>query len=159
MINDSLMAVAMGYGKDLADDCAHVNWKKLKEADEKFAEEVAAKLAKHLADLRVERRSQSYDYESFHARGAEGLRAIVSECGGEPELINTMVEYTELAFQARLEEARVGRRKMESLLRKTRLGGHAHAATAIRSKTQSTAQRRTGMGLASGRFTFPLKLA
>lgn len=159
MINDSLIGIAIKYGKDLADECAHVNWKNLEEADQKVAKEVAEKLAKQFAALKVERRSQSYDNDTFHARGAEGLRAIVSECGGEPELINTLVEYTERAFKTRLEEARVGRRKVESSLRKTRRGGHAQAAQCISSNTQSTTQRRTGAGLASGRITFPRKRA
>jgi hypothetical protein len=155
MINDSLTGIAINFGKDLADEGARVNWKKLQEIDQKVAAEVAEKLAKLFANLRVKRRSQSYDTDTLRARGAEGLRAILSECGAEPELINEIVEYMELAFRSRMEEPRVRRRRMESSLRKTRLGGYAHAATAIGSKTQSTAQRRTGTVLAPGRFTFP----
>lgn len=155
MFNDGLTGIAINFGKDLADEGARVNWKKLQEIDNKVAAEVAEKLAKLFADLRVERRRHSYDTDTLRARGAEGLRAILSECGAEPELINDVLDYMELAFRSRMEEARVGRRRMESSLRKTRLGGHSHAATAIRSKTQSTAQRRTGTVLAPGRFTFP----
>jgi hypothetical protein len=132
MINDGLIGIAMNFGKDLADEGARVNWKKLKEIDEKVTKEVAEKLAKRFADLRVERRSQSYDTDTLHARGAESLRSIMNECGAEPKLINTMVEYMELAFLSRMEEARVGRRKAESSPRKTQLVGRAHDGTCTR---------------------------
>lgn len=132
MINDGLIGEAINFGKDLADECARVNWKKLEETDEKVTKYVAEKLAKKFVDLRVERRSQSYDTDTLHVRGAEGLRAIMSECGAEPELINTMVEYMERAFLSRMEEARVGRRKAEASLRKTQLVGHAHDGTCTR---------------------------
>lgn len=158
MINDGLTGIAIKFGKELADEGARVNWKKLQEIDQKVAAEVADKLAKLFADLRVERRSHSYDTDTLRARGAEGLRAILSECGAEPELINDILDYMELAFRSRMEEARAGRRRMESSLRKTRLGGRLHAATVIRRKTQSTAQRRTGTVLAPARFTPPTHL-
>lgn len=135
MINDSLLVEALKYGRDLADECARVNWKKLEEVEEKVTKEVVEKLAKKLADLKVERRSQSYDYDTLRARGAEGLRAIMSECGQEPDLSNTMVEYMERSFQSRLEEARVGRRKVELLLRKTQLGGSAYDGPCTTSNT------------------------
>ena len=106
MINDGLTGIAVNFGKDLADEGARVNWKKLQEIDKKVTEEVAEKLAKLFADLRLERRRQSYDTDTLRARGAEGLRAILSEFGAEPELINNMVEYMELAFLSRMEEAR-----------------------------------------------------
>jgi hypothetical protein len=132
MINDGLTGIAVNFGKDLADEGARVNWKKLQEIDKKVTEEVAEKLAKLFADLRLERRRQSYDTDTLRARGAEGLRAILSEFGAEPELINNMVEYMELAFLSRMEEARVGRRKAESSLRKTRLVGDAQDGTCTR---------------------------
>jgi hypothetical protein len=132
MINDGLTGIAMNFGKDLADEGARVNWRKLQEIDKKVTEEVAERLAKLFADLRMERRSQSYDTDTLRARGAEGLRAILSECGAEPELINNIVEYMELAFLSRMEEARVGRRKAESSLRKAKLVGDAHDGACTR---------------------------
>jgi hypothetical protein len=128
MINDSLIDIAIKHGNALADECCSLNWKKLEEADAKLAEEVAQKLAEQFTQLKAERRNRSYDNDTFHARGADVLRSIVSECGGDSELINTVVKYTERAFQMRREEARMARRKMEWLRRKTRPGGHAHAA-------------------------------
>jgi cob(I)alamin adenosyltransferase len=125
MIDIRLIGIAVNFGKDLGDESARVNWKKLEEIDKKVTEEIAEKLAKLFADLRVERRRQSYDTDTLRARGVEGLRAILSECSAEPELTNSMVKYMELAFLSRLEEARVGRRKAESLLRKTQLVGDA----------------------------------
>src|SRR5277367_780640 len=119
MFSDGLTGIAINFGKNLADEGARVNWKKLQEIDKKVTEEVAEKLAKLFANLRVKRRSRSYETDTLRARGAEGLRAILSECGAEPELINEIVEYMELAFRSRMEEARVGRRRMESSLRKT----------------------------------------
>ena len=132
MINDGLTGIAMNFGKDLADEGARVNWKKLEEIDKKATEEVAEKLAKLFADLRVERRSQSYDTDTLRARGAEGLRSVMNESSAEPELINDMVEYMEFAFLSRMEEARVGRRKAESLLRKTQLVGDARDGVCTR---------------------------
>ena len=132
MINDGLIGIAMNFGKDLADEGARVNWRKLEEIDEKVTKEVAEKLAKLFADLRAERRSQSYDTDSLHARGAAGLRSVMKECSAEPELINTMLEYMELAFLSRMKEARVGRRKAESSLRKTQLVGDAQDGTCTR---------------------------
>jgi hypothetical protein len=61
MINDSLLVEALKYGRDLADECARVNWKKLEEVEEKVTKEVVEKLAKKLADLKVERRSHELD--------------------------------------------------------------------------------------------------
>jgi hypothetical protein len=132
MINDGLTGIAMNFGKDLADEGARVNWKKFQEIDKKVTEEVAEKLAKLFADLRLERRRQSYDIDTLRARGVEGLRAILSECDAEPELINNIVEYMELAFLSRMEEARVGRRKAESALRRAKLVGDAHDGTCTR---------------------------
>jgi hypothetical protein len=132
MIDMRLIGIAVNFGKDLGDESARVNWKKLEENDKKAAEEIAEKLAKLFADLRVERRRQSYDTDTFRARGVEGFRAILSECSAEPEITNSMVKYMELAFLSRLEEARVGRRKAEMLLRKSHLVGDAQDGTRTR---------------------------
>lgn len=131
MINDGLTGLAMNFGIDLADEGARVNWKKFQEIDKKITEEVAEKLAKLFAELRVERRSQSYDSDTLRARGVEGLRLVMNESSAEPELINEMVENMERAFLFRLEEARVGRRQAEKSLRKTQLAATPRTMPAL----------------------------
>jgi hypothetical protein len=119
----------------LADICARVNWRQIEAIEESLAKELAKKLAEKVAKLKAETKRKSYDANSVYSNGADGLRAILSQRGDEPEFIDAMIRTVERAFTARREDARAGRRKVESSLKKAQSGRLFFAVNCTRGNT------------------------
>lgn len=134
-MSDRLLFEVIKYGQAVADICAHVNWRQIEAVEERDAKEFHEQLAEKLAKLKLETRRGSYDADTVYASAAEGLRAISSKRGEEPEAIDEMVKMMDSAFVDRREKARTGRRRIEASLRKTQPGGRAPVAYCVRSST------------------------